>query len=67
MANQKGTQTQMQYNRQTQVGTCYMITSPHTKAECMQVLEQTAAKGQQEMSQWKFGCRSGDHTAYAIV
>jgi hypothetical protein len=44
-----------------------MLSSPHTKEECMMVLDQMASRGQRDLSEWKFGCQTGDHTAYAIV
>ncbi len=67
MANQTRTQTQPQNISMTQTGNWYMITSPHTKEQCLQALDDVANKGQEYLSMWRFGCKSGDHTAYAFV
>lgn len=42
----------------------YLIVSPHTKAECLAALDALAAKGEATLSQYDFGCMSGDHTCY---
>lgn len=67
MAEQTKTQMQQQQGMQTRTGAWYMITSPHTKEECMQALDQSAQMGEQQLGQWRWGCQSGDHTAYAFV
>jgi hypothetical protein len=43
----------------------YLVVSPHTAEECMTVLDATSAAG--TLSKFDFGCKSGDHTGYAMV
>jgi hypothetical protein len=45
----------------------YLIESPHTKQECLQVLDDTLALGKGALSKFQWGCGSGDHTAWAFV
>jgi hypothetical protein len=45
----------------------YLIESPHTKEECLQVLDDTLALGSGVLAQYQFGCMDGDHTSWAIV
>lgn len=45
----------------------YMITSPHTQEECLRALDEELAKGRDILGEFDFGCKAGDHTAYAIV
>ncbi|HTP05983.1 MAG TPA: hypothetical protein VMM54_12610 [Nitrospirota bacterium] len=47
--------------------TRYMIESPHTEAECLRALDEELAKGRDILGKFDFGCKVGDHTAYAIV
>jgi hypothetical protein len=43
----------------------YMIMVPHTQEECMKALDSfDTAK---DLEKFDFGCKSGDHTAYAMV
>jgi hypothetical protein len=65
MANEQRQQTREQSRSITK--TWYMVTSPHTVEECMQALDQVASMGQQNTSQWRWGCMNGDHTGYAFV
>jgi len=44
----------------------FMVTSPHTEEECMKALDDVAAKGAKDLAMWRWGCMSGDHTAYAF-
>jgi hypothetical protein len=44
-----------------------MIESPHTKEECLRALDEELAKGSDILGKFEFGCKAGDHTAYAIV
>lgn len=44
----------------------FMITSPHTKEECVRALEETLAEGEDVLEKFEFGCKSGDHTAYGV-
>ena len=45
----------------------YMIRSPHTKEECLRALDEELVKGKDILEIFDFGCKEGDHTAYAIV
>ena len=45
----------------------YMIRSPHTKEECLRALDEELVKGKGILEKFDFGCKEGDHTAYAIV
>ena len=42
-----------------------MIISPHTHEDCKQVVKMTLAAGY--LSHFEWGCKSGDHNAYAII
>jgi hypothetical protein len=43
----------------------FMIISPHTNKECTDVVKQTLAIGY--LTHFYWGCKSGDHTGYAIL
>lgn len=45
----------------------YIIESPHTKEECLRALDEELEKGKDILGKFDYGCRAGDHTAYAIV
>ncbi len=45
----------------------YMIESPHKPEECLKMLDEELAKGKEVLDKFEFGCKSGDHTGYAIV
>jgi hypothetical protein len=45
----------------------YIIESPHTKEECLRALDEELEKGKDILGKFDFGCKVGDHTAYAIV
>ena len=45
----------------------FMIESPHTDAECMNVMDEVNKSGPKELSNWQWGCMSGNHTAYRMV
>lgn len=45
----------------------YLIETPHTKEECLRALDEQLAKGPEILKQFSYGCKSGDHTGYAIV
>ncbi|HUI68694.1 MAG TPA: hypothetical protein VL087_10875 [Nitrospirota bacterium] len=45
----------------------YIIESPHTKEECLRALDEELGKGRDILGKFDFGCKAGDHTAYAIV
>ena len=43
----------------------YMIVSPHTDADCTAIVKQVIAAGFNSHVDW--GCKDGDHTAWAII
>lgn len=43
----------------------FIIISPHTHEECTMVVKQTLAIGY--LTHFYWGCKSGDHTGYAII
>jgi hypothetical protein len=43
----------------------FIIISPHTNQECTSVIKQTLAIGY--LTHFYWGCKSGDHTGYAII
>lgn len=45
----------------------YLIKLPHTAAECLNALDEIAAKGSQLLPKIYWGCEAGDHTGYSIV
>lgn len=45
----------------------YFVMAPHTKESCMKVLDELKAKGEDNLSKYKFGCMAGDHTTYAFL
>jgi hypothetical protein len=45
----------------------FFVQIPHTKEQCMQTLEGMNSKGEKLLSDFEFGCVSGDHTAYGFV
>jgi len=45
----------------------YMIESPHTPEQCLKALDEELEKGRDVLEKFDFGCKAGDHTAYAIV
>ena len=45
----------------------YIIESPHTREECLRALDEELEKGKDILGKFDFGCKAGDHTAYAIV
>jgi hypothetical protein len=45
----------------------YMITTPHTKEECLRTLDEQLAKGPEILKKFSYGCMAGDHTGYALV
>lgn len=45
----------------------YMITSAHEPEQCLDALDEMAAKGTGSLDKFVFGCKEGDHTGYAIV
>lgn len=45
----------------------YFVRAPHTEDQCMKLLDQVNAKGDKYLSQFKYGCNSGDHASYAFI
>ncbi len=45
----------------------YLVIVPHTPEECLQALDQISAQGPAVLNRFEFGCKAGDHTAYAMV
>jgi len=45
----------------------YLIESPHTKEECLQALDETLARGPQNLAQFDWGCMAGQHVGWATV
>ena len=45
----------------------YIIESPHKPEECLKALDEELVKGTDVLGKFDFGCKVGDHTAYAIV
>ncbi len=45
----------------------FLVEVPHTVEDCLQSLDATKALGSEKLSNWGWGCMSGDHTAYLIV
>jgi hypothetical protein len=43
----------------------FLIVSPHTEEDCSMVVKQTLAIGY--LTHFHWGCKSGDHTAYAMI
>ena len=43
----------------------FLVFSPHTHEECTRVIKQTLAIGY--LTHFYWGCKSGDHTGYAII
>jgi hypothetical protein len=44
-----------------------MIESPHKPEECLKALDEELAKGKDILDKFEFGCKTGDHTGYALV
>jgi hypothetical protein len=45
----------------------YLITSRHEPADCLRALDETLAKGPGILDKFVYGCKNGDHSAYAIT
>lgn len=45
----------------------YLIESRHTPEECLQALDETLARGPQELARYDWGCASGAHVGFAVV
>ena len=47
--------------------TMFLIESPHTPDECMNVMDEVNKSGSKELASWHWGCMSGNHTGYRMV
>ena len=45
----------------------YLIVSPHTSENCLEVLDNIQAQGADALGKYDWGCMVGDHTGYATV
>ncbi len=45
----------------------YLIASRHEPADCLRALDEELAKGPGMLDKFVYGCKDGDHVAYAIV
>jgi hypothetical protein len=45
----------------------YMIEAPHTKADCLQALDEVLAEGSGFLDKFQWGCKAGVHTGWAIL
>ena len=45
----------------------FLIESPHTEAECMNVMDEVNKSGPKELQSWHWGCEAGNHTGYRMV
>ncbi len=45
----------------------YMVELPHTPEECLKALDEQLAKGKDVLDKIEYGCKTGDHTGYALV
>jgi len=45
----------------------YLIVSKHESADCVRALDEELAKGPGLLDKFVYGCKDGDHAAYAIV
>lgn len=45
----------------------YLIESPHTKEECLKELDGLAAKGDEVLNKFTWGCMAGEHTGFALI
>jgi hypothetical protein len=43
----------------------FLVIASHTPEECLNVLDETKAKG--VLGKFEWGCMAGDHTGYAII
>lgn len=43
----------------------YLVISPHTKEECLMVLQDLLATGY--LTHFEWGCKDGDHTGWAMI
>src|SRR2546426_10403072 len=45
----------------------FVIESPHTAEECMNVMDEVNKAGPKELASWHWGCEAGNHTGYRMV
>jgi hypothetical protein len=53
--------------KSTEMTSTYLVIAPHSKEQCMKMMGELSSKGDAYLSKFKFGCMSGDHTAYAFL
>ncbi len=45
----------------------YFIRAPHAVNDCLNLLDKAKEKGDKYLSQFKYGCMSGDHASYGFI
>ena len=45
----------------------FLVESPHTKAECMDVLDDMASSDSRLLGKFEWGCAAGDHRGWATL
>ncbi len=45
----------------------YMVVVSHTPEQCLTQLDEISAKGVDLLNKFEWGCKSGDHTGYALI
>jgi hypothetical protein len=45
----------------------YMVIVSHTPEQCLTQLDEISAKGADLLNKFEWGCKSGDHTGYALI
>src|SRR3989442_14203866 len=45
----------------------FLIESPHTPEECLNVMDEVNKSGPKELASWHWGCLSGNHTGYRVA
>lgn len=45
----------------------YMVVVSHTPEQCLVQLDQISTQGADMLNKFEWGCKSGDHTGYALI
>ena len=45
----------------------FFVQLPHTPEQCMNTMKELGDQGDAMLSNFEFGCHSGDHTAYGFI
>ena len=45
----------------------FEVITPHNDAECLKALDEVVAHNPSLLQQFWFGCKSGDHTGFALM